>query len=103
MLSVVEASALRPFDFAQGDISVGKAVTPPAITAPRWLAKEGIKQNALILRPLLLTSEEIRSYLGSSFFADKEMNKYFEPQHLQGGLSGFAIHLQNAELCRMSC
>jgi len=43
-----------------------------------------MKQNALILRPLLLMSEETRSYLGAvslvRFFADKEMNKYFEPQ-----------------------
>jgi hypothetical protein len=41
----------------------------------------------LILRPLLLTCEEIRSYLGAvslvRFFADKEMNKYFETQHLK--------------------
>ena len=39
----------------------------PAIAVLRWLAKEGIKQNILILRPLLLSSEEIHSYLGGSF------------------------------------
>jgi hypothetical protein len=41
---------------------------PPAIAAPRWLAKEEGKQNTLILHPLLLTSEEIRSYLGAGFW-----------------------------------
>jgi hypothetical protein len=38
-----------------------------------------MKQNALILRPLLLTHEETRSYLGAvsllRFFADKEMKR----------------------------
>ena len=41
----------------------------PAIAVLRWLAKEGKKQNILILRPLLLNSEEIHSYLGGIFFA----------------------------------
>jgi len=34
----------------------------PAIAVPKQWAKEGIKQNTLILRPLLQTDAEIRSY-----------------------------------------
>jgi hypothetical protein len=49
--------------------------------------KKGHKQNALILRPLLLANEEIRRYLGAvsliRFFADKEMNIPFKPQSTQ--------------------
>jgi len=43
------------------------------------LAKKGIKQNTLILRPFLLANEETRSYLGSPFLirflATQKMNK----------------------------
>jgi len=67
MLSVVEASALSPCNFAQDDNSVGNTIKSPALAAPKWLAKEGVKQNALILRPLLRTNEETRSYLGAVF------------------------------------
>ncbi len=40
----------------------------PAIAVLKWLAKEGVKQNVLILRPLLLSTEEIHSYLGAGFW-----------------------------------
>ncbi len=44
---------------------------PPVIAVLKWLAKEGIKQHILMLRPLLLTSEEIHSYLGGTFFGSR--------------------------------
>ena len=37
-------------------------IPPPAIAVLRKLAKEEVKQNVLILRPLLLTAEGVHSY-----------------------------------------
>jgi len=50
------------------DPSTSLRVThPPVIAVPKQCAKEGIKQNALILRLLLQTDEEAHSYLGRLF------------------------------------
>ena len=68
----------------------GNNMFSPAIVVLKCLAKEGVQQNIPILRPLLLSTEEIHSYLGAGFwfvFGCAKMNIKLALQKIQRGIS----------------